>query len=676
MRVRSVLIANRGEIACRIARTAQRLGLKTIAVYSEADAGALHARMADEAHLIGPAPARESYLDGERIIATALQAGAEAIHPGYGFLSENAGFAEACAAAGLVFIGPPPQAIRAMGLKDAAKALMVKAGVPVVPGYHGADQDDDLLAEEAAETGYPVLIKASAGGGGKGMRRVDAPTDFRAALEACRREALSAFGNDKVLIEKYIQNPRHVEMQVFADNHGNAVHFYERDCSLQRRHQKVIEEAPAPGMPEDMRALMGEAAVAAAKAVGYSGAGTVEFIADGSDGLKPDRFYFMEMNTRLQVEHPVTEAITGLDLVELQLRIACGEPLPFGQQGVPPIAGHAVEARLYAEDPAAGFLPQSGRLFRIRWPERMTGIRIDTGVETGAEITPHYDPMIAKIIAHGCTREEALSRLGRALGETKVLGLRTNVAFLGRLAAEPDFVAGHFDTGFIARHEEELCRPAAGARERALAALAWFGHFNRQAAQGSDPWGRRDGWALEGPERTDVLALVVNGEAVRARLTWKDDGLVVALTGGSDEESFHFAYPQWNEDGLVTECDGDRLEALVAGEDETHRAFLSIGDAHVEAAPLDLLARDEEEGTGAAVIRAPMSGRVIKVLAGVGEEVARGAALVIVEAMKMEHVMRAGHGGRVSALAVKEGDQVAEGQVLASIAALEEPAAT
>ena len=674
--LKSVLIANRGEIACRIARTARRMGLRTIAVYSEADAGALHARVADEARLIGPAPARQSYLDGERIIATALAAGAEAIHPGYGFLSENAGFADACAAAGLVFVGPPAQAIRAMGLKDAAKVLMVKAGVPVVPGYHGADQDDDLLAEEAAETGYPVLIKAAAGGGGKGMRRVDAPADFRAALEACRREALSAFGNDSVLIEKYVQNPRHVEMQVFADNHGNAVHFYERDCSLQRRHQKVIEEAPAPGMPEDMRALMGEAAVAAAKAVGYSGAGTVEFIADGSEGLRSDRFFFMEMNTRLQVEHPVTEAITGLDLVELQLRIASGEPLPFGQEGVPPIDGHAVEARLYAEDPSAGFLPQSGRLYRIRWPEGLKGVRIDTGVETGAEITPHYDPMIAKIIAHGSTREEALSRLGRALGETRVLGLRTNVAFLGRLAAEPDFAAGRFDTGFIGRHEDALCRPAAGARERALAALAYFGHFSRRGAASADPWGHRDGWALKGPERTDVLALVVNGEAVRAHLTWKDDGLAVALTGGSDGERFHFAHPQWREDALVSECDGDRLEALVAGDADTQRAFLGVGDAHVEAARLDLLARDEEEGSGGAVIRAPMSGRVIKVLAVVGEEVARGAALVIVEAMKMEHVMRAGHGGRVGALAVKEGDQVAEGQVLASITAPEEPAGT
>ncbi len=672
--LKSVLIANRGEIACRIARTARRMGLRTIAVYSEADAGALHARSADEAHLIGPAAARQSYLDGERIIATALKTGAEAIHPGYGFLSENAGFADACAAAGLIFVGPPANAIRAMGLKDAAKALMIKAGVPVVPGYHGADQDDDLLAEEAAETGYPVLIKAAAGGGGKGMRLVERHEDFREALAACRREAASAFGNDSVLIEKFIQNPRHVEMQVFADNHGAAVHLYERDCSLQRRHQKVIEEAPAPGMPDDMRRAMGQAAVAAAKAVGYSGAGTVEFIADGSEGLQDGKFWFMEMNTRLQVEHPVTEMITGLDLVELQFQVASGEALPFDQQGVPAIDGHAFEARLYAEDPSGGFLPQAGRLQRIKWPLGLNGIRVDTGVETGAEITPHYDPMIAKIIAHGSSRAEALGRLGRALGETRVLGLRSNVAFLGRLVAEPEFAAGRFDTGFIERAGERLTRSPAGPRERALAALAWFGVYARSGAAVGDPWARSDGWSLKGPERTDVLALAINGEPVRARLTWNDHGIAVALIGSSDETSFQFAHPDWREGALITECSGDRLEAMVAGDLARRRCFLAAGDAQVEATAIDLLDRDEDEGTGAAVLRAPMSGRVIKVLAGEGDEVARGAALVIIEAMKMEHVMRAGHGGRVSALPVREGDQVAEGQVLASIAATEEPA--
>ncbi len=650
------------------------MGLRTIAVYSEADAGALHARSADEAHLIGPAAARHSYLDGERIIATALKTGAEAIHPGYGFLSENAGFADACAAAGLVFVGPPAEAIRAMGLKDAAKALMIKAGVPVVPGYHGVDQDDDLLAEEAAETGYPVLIKAAAGGGGKGMRLVEAHEDFRAALAACRREAASAFGNDSVLVEKFIQNPRHVEMQVFADNHGGAVHFYERDCSLQRRHQKVIEEAPAPGMPPDMREAMGSAAVAAAKAVGYSGAGTVEFIADGSEGLKNGKFWFMEMNTRLQVEHPVTEMITGLDLVELQFKVASGEALPFNQAGVPAINGHAVEARLYAEDPANGFLPQAGRLHRIRWPHGLKGIRIDTGVESGAEITPHYDPMIAKIIAHGSSRAEALGRLGRVLGEVRVLGLRSNVAFLGRLVAEPEFADQHFDTGFIERSGERLTRSPAGPRERALAALAWFGVFARSGIAASDPWARSDGWSLKGPERTDVLALNINGEGSRAHLTWNDQGIAVSLIGSSDETCFQFAHPEWREGALVSECGGDRLEALVAGDQARRRCFLALGDAQVEASAIDLLDRDEDEGAGAAVVRAPMSGRVIKVLAGEGDEVARGAALVIIEAMKMEHVMRAGHAGRVSALPVREGDQVAEGQVLASIASAESPA--
>jgi 3-methylcrotonyl-CoA carboxylase alpha subunit len=672
--LKSVLIANRGEIACRIAATARRMGLRTIAIYSEADVGALHARAADEAHLIGPAPARLSYLDAKAIIALALKTGAEAIHPGYGFLSENAGFAEACATAGLTFVGPPASAIRAMGLKDAAKALMIKAGVPVVPGYHGADQDIDILAEEAAETGYPVLIKAAAGGGGKGMRLVEAHQDFRAALEACRREAASAFGNDAVLIEKYIQNPRHVEMQVFADAHGNAVHLYERDCSLQRRHQKVIEEAPAPGMTQEMRARMGQAAVAAARAVGYAGAGTVEFIADGSEGLRADRFWFMEMNTRLQVEHPVTEAITGLDLVELQFRVAAGQPLPFDQAGVPAIDGHAVEARLYAEDPSGGFLPQAGRLYRVKWPQGLKGIRIDTGVETGAEITPHYDPMIAKIIAHGSSREEALGRLRRALGETKVLGLKSNIAFVGRLAGAPDFVAGDFDTGFIARHAAALCAPAAGPREKALAALAWFGASARQNRAANDPWARADGWVLKGAERTDVIALTVNGEAVRARLTWKDDGMAVALTGGSDATSFLFAHPDWREDALISECDGDRLEALVAMDAARRRCFMAVGDAHVEAAAIDLLARSEDEGAGAGVVRAPMSGRVIKVMAGEGDVVARGAALVILEAMKMEHVMRAGHAGQVTALPVSEGDQVAEGQVLANIAAVDEPA--
>jgi 3-methylcrotonyl-CoA carboxylase alpha subunit len=674
--LKSLLIANRGEIACRIARTARRLGLHTIAVYSEADSDALHARLADEAHLIGPPAPRESYLNAARILEVAKRSGAEAIHPGYGFLAENAEFAQGCVEAGIVFVGPPASAIRAMGLKDAAKALMTKARVPVVPGYHGGEQGVAFLAEQAAEIGYPVLIKAAAGGGGKGMRRVDYARDFAEALAACKREAASAFGNDKVLIEKYVLSPRHIEMQVFADAHGNALHLYERDCSLQRRHQKVIEEAPAPGMPEAMRARMGEAAVVAAKAVGYVGAGTIEFIADGSKGLDPDAFYFMEMNTRLQVEHPVTEMVTGLDLVELQLRVAAGERLPFGQDEVPAISGHAVEARLYAEDPAAGFLPQSGRLHRLVWPPRQAGIRIDTGVESGSAITPHYDPLIAKVIAHGATRAEALGRLAGALGLTRVVGLRTNLAFLGRLIAAPDFAAGGVDTGFIDRHAQELCRPSVGPRDLALAALAHFGHVACAGAPGgavpSDPWARTDGWTLAGAPRTEVLALLLNGEAVRAHLTWERGGLSVRLAGG---DAFHFADPRWPPDGLIAQCGGDRLEALVVADAARRRSFVALGEAHVEVAAIDLLARDAEEGEGAAVIRAPMSGRVIRVAAGEGEVVERGSALVILEAMKMEHVMRAGHSGRIASLPVREGDQVAEGQVLATLEAAGEAGA-
>src|SRR5215211_9224794 len=450
----SVLIANRGEIACRIIRTARQLGMRTIAVYSEADAEALFVQMADEAHLIGPPPARESYLRIDRIIEVAKRTRAASIHPGYGFLSERAEFAEACAANGIVFVGPPASAINAMGLKDAAKTLVQQAGVPVVPGYHGSKQDPGFLRQKAYEIGYPVLIKAVAGGGGKGMRRVEKAADFDAALESAQREAQSSFGDPRVLVEKYILSPRHIEIQVFADSHGNVVHLFERDCSLQRRHQKVIEEAPAPGMTAEVRALMGRAAVEAARAVGYVGAGTVEFIADAREGLRPDRFYFMEMNTRLQVEHPVTEAITGLDLVELQFRVASGERLPFAQ-GDLAIQGHAIEARLYAEDPEREFLPSTGKLWALELPAG-EGIRVDTGVEAGGEVTPYYDPMIAKIIAHADTRDEALDRLATALGDTLIAGPKTNTALLKRLCEARDFRAGRFDTGFIDRNLEAL----------------------------------------------------------------------------------------------------------------------------------------------------------------------------------------------------------------------------
>jgi 3-methylcrotonyl-CoA carboxylase alpha subunit len=508
----SVLIANRGEIAVRIARTARRLGLRTIAVYSQADAGALHVRLADEAHLIGPAPAAESYLAAGRLIDVAKRAGAACIHPGYGFLAENPEFAEACAAAGIVFIGPPPAAIRAMGLKDAAKALMEKAGVPVVPGYHGARQEPKFLREKAYEIGYPVLVKAVAGGGGKGMRRVDKHAEFEAALAGAMREAKSAFGDDRVLVEKYIASPRHIEIQVFGDARGNVIHLNERDCSLQRRHQKVIEEAPAPGMSLGLRAAMGQAAVAAAKAVGYVGAGTVEFIAEASKGLAADRFWFMEMNTRLQVEHPVTEAVTGLDLVEWQFRVASGEPLPLAQGDVP-LAGHAVEARLYAEDPEKGFLPSTGRLVALDFPSG-EGIRVDAGVTAGSDVTPYYDPMIAKLIAHGRNRAEALDRLASALDRTRVAGPRTNLAFLAALVKSDGFRGEQFDTGFIERNLAALkavpLRPCGGGLRgraspcpRAGAHCRAFG-LGRRIAVGRDgrvPARRRPGRGAAGAGR-------------------------------------------------------------------------------------------------------------------------------------------------------------------------------
>ena len=464
---KSVLIANRGEIACRVMRTARSLGLRTIAVHSSADRNALHVRSADEAYEIGPAPAAQSYLRAERILDVAKRTGAACIHPGYGFLSENAEFAEACAAAGIIFVGPSPSAIRAMGLKDEAKALMRRAGVPVVPGYDGAEQNMEFLRAEAVRIGFPVLIKAVAGGGGKGMRRVERAEDFAEALAGAQREAQNAFGNSRVLIEKYILAPRHIEMQVFGDSFGNAVHLFERDCSLQRRHQKVIEEAPAPGMTQEMRAAMGAAAVAAAKAVNYTGAGTVEFIVDGSQGLRPDGFWFMEMNTRLQVEHPVTEAITGLDLVELQFRVAAGEALPFTQEDLS-INGHAVEARLYAEDPANGFLPSTGPIAAL-YLAQPGGIRVDAGVDEKGEVTPFYDPMIAKVIALGDTREDALTMLHHALAASYVAGPRTNRDFLTRLIGSFGFMHGDFDTGYIDEHIEQLAPSRDGVDERAVA---------------------------------------------------------------------------------------------------------------------------------------------------------------------------------------------------------------
>ncbi|HEY8381717.1 MAG TPA: acetyl/propionyl/methylcrotonyl-CoA carboxylase subunit alpha [Microvirga sp.] len=640
----SVLIANRGEIACRIIRTAKRLGMRTIAVHSEADAGAMFVQMADEAHLIGPAAARESYLVIDRIIEVAKRTGAASIHPGYGFLSERAEFAEACAANGIVFVGPPASAIKAMGLKDAAKALVSQAGVPVVPGYHGSKQEPEFLRGKAYEVGYPVLIKAVAGGGGKGMKRVDKAVDFDAALESAQREAQNAFGDPRVLVEKYVLSPRHIEIQVFADGHGNVVHLFERDCSLQRRHQKVIEEAPAPGMTPEMRAAMGNAAVEAARAVGYVGAGTVEFIADGREGLRPDRFYFMEMNTRLQVEHPVTEAITGLDLVELQFRVASGERLPF-TQGDLAIDGHAVEARLYAEDPEKEFLPSTGKLWALEFPEG-EGIRIDTGVEAGDEVTPFYDPMIAKVIAHGATRDEAMDRLAQALGETVVAGPKTNVAFLKKLCEAGEFRAGRFDTGFIDRNLQDLGAVPRENDKAVVAAGALYLVQNDQASvvmraaeHGGDvggPWWRADSFQLLG-RRDTGLDLVVDGEPTKLHLSWDEDGAFVAGVERSEDD----------EDYTIVEAD-DGVIVLDRGR-------------QTRVALRDPFAVDLEHMDEGGSVKAPMHGKLIAVFVQPGDRVEKGQRLAIVEAMKMEHALVAPADGEVAEIAAEPGAQVAEG---------------
>jgi acetyl/propionyl-CoA carboxylase alpha subunit len=620
---RSVLVANRGEIARRVFATARRMGIETVAVYSEADAHAAHVADADRAVAIGPPAARESYLVGEKIIAAAKATGAEAIHPGYGFLSENAEFAEAVSAAGLIWIGPPPAAIRAMGLKDAAKALMQKAGVPVTPGYLGEDQDEATLAREAARIGYPVLIKAVAGGGGKGMRRVDRAGDFDAALGAARREAKASFGDDRVLLETYVTRPRHIEVQVFGDSQGNVVHLFERDCSLQRRHQKVIEEAPAPGMDAATRAAVTEAAVKAAKAVSYVGAGTVEFIADGSAGLKPDRIWFMEMNTRLQVEHPVTEMVTGLDLVEWQFRVAAGEPLPLKQAEIG-LTGHAVEARLYAETTAGGlFLPSTGVLQHFALPPN---VRADAGVEEGGEVTPFYDPMIAKLISHAPTREEALAELAEACDGVEVFPVKTNAGFLARCLEAPDFIAGDVDTGFIERNLADLTA-ATGPSPAALAAAAQAAMVEDEHA-GDSPWDALTGFRMNAPSQTAVR-LFLDGKPVmadaaapsagRAALITPDDQIVVFESG----EAFVFS---------------------------THPP----SEAAVDAA-----------GDGA--IRSPMPGKVTQLSVKPGDKVTKGQALVTLEAMKMEHALTAPFDGFVEAVGVKLGDQVSEGAALVTL---------
>ena len=631
-----ILIANRGEIACRVIETAHRLGVSTVAVYSDADAQAKHVAMADAAVRIGRAPAAESYLRGDAIIWAALATRAQAIHPGYGFLSENPDFVEAVTAAGLAFVGPPAGAIRAMGLKDAAKRLMAEAGVPVVPGYHGEDQSEGFLAERAAEIGWPVLIKAVAGGGGKGMRRVDAASGFAPALDAARREARAAFGNDAVLIEKYVAIPRHVEIQVFGDSHGNAVHLFERDCSAQRRHQKVLEEAPAPGMTLEVRAAMGAAAVQAAKAIGYVGAGTVEFIADASGPLRPDGFWFMEMNTRLQVEHPVTEAITGLDLVEWQLRVACGDPLPKRQEELA-IRGHAIEARLYAEDPARGFLPATGTLTHLAFPP---GLRADSGVRAGDTISPWYDPMIAKLVAHGPTRAAALRALARGLDATRVAGSTTNLGFLARLVRQPDFAAGRLDTGLIDRHLAALTDPAEPSAEvHALAALAADGLLDRQ-----DPLA---GFALWAP--------LVRPSAFGARIEvlgpdrFRVDGRAIEVLARDGDE-------------LAVAADGRERHFAVTVAGRTVTVF-DGAEAHVFAVP-DPLDGGDEAQAAADDLRAPMPGLVKALAAAPGATVRRGEVLLVLEAMKMEHALVAPRDGVVAEVLVAEGAQVTDGTLL------------
>jgi 3-methylcrotonyl-CoA carboxylase alpha subunit len=662
----SVLIANRGEIACRIIKTARRLGLRTIAVYSDVDRTSLHVELADEAYAIGAAPAVSSYLDQRAILSVAQRAGAQCLHPGYGFLAENASFARACSDAGIAFVGPPADAIRAMGLKDLAKSLMQKAGVPIVPGYHGSRQEASFLREKAYEIGYPVLIKAVAGGGGKGMRKVDTHAEFETALESAQREARASFGNGQVLIEKYISAPRHVEMQIFADRFGHVVHLFERDCSLQRRHQKIIEEAPAPGMSCEVRDAMGRAAIAAAKAVNYVGAGTVEFIADGRQGLRSDSFYFMEMNTRLQVEHPITEAITGLDLVAMQFRVAAGEPLGFDQGGVA-MTGHAVEARLYAEDPELGFLPSSGEIYGLRLPQG-EAVRIDSGVREGDSVSPHYDPLMAKIIAFGGDRTQALDRLQAALERTVVIGPKTNTAFLAALVAAPDYRAERFDTGFIAANLATLGGLRAPLDPIAIAVgVTVLLPQRSQSKSFDDPWGRSDAFELGAVRRTTMPIIA------------DDQPLTAVLIGGMEEAR-----------AIETTLDIE-LPALNYKSSAAYKICRRIDNYDRQAAPLALVVAGEAlvlrngrqtrvrlvdlgdyshapEDASDGAVRAPMHGKLVQLFVRPGDPVDKGARLAIVEAMKMEHTLLAPLAGTIGEIVVQPGAQVQKAAILMVIA--------
>jgi 3-methylcrotonyl-CoA carboxylase alpha subunit len=661
---KKILIANRGEIACRVAATARRLAIRTVAVYSDADARAKHVAACDEAVHIGGSAPKDSYLQWERIIAAAKATGAEAIHPGYGFLSENEGFAAACAEAGLVFIGPPASAIQAMGLKAESKQLMEKAGVPLVPGYHGHEQDPALLQREADRIGYPVLIKASAGGGGKGMRAVEKREDFAAALASCQREARNSFGDEAVLVEKYVTRPRHIEIQVFGDSHGNYVYLFERDCSVQRRHQKVLEEAPAPGMTEAMRKRMGEAAVSAARAVDYVGAGTVEFIVEQRG--KEMNFFFMEMNTRLQVEHPVTEAITGLDLVEWQLRVAAGQPLPLQQEQLR-INGHAIEARICAENPDKNFLPATGTLHVYRKPAHAeferAAVRIDDGVREGDAISPYYDSMIAKLIVHGATREEALARLDAALAATHIAGLATNVQFLRHVVKSRSFAEADLDTALIPREQAVLFRQQPVGLELAAAAAVAKTLLDEQSLASTDPFSRRDGWRSHGAA-SRRFEFEFAGEHQKAELRYLHDGALQLAVNGSAPAPLVF---RATGDAIELQLGERRQRAVVYTLGETDHVFTPQGAAQIVS--IDLLAHAGEGAAEGGRLTAPMPGKVVSFSVKAGDKVSKGQPLAVMEAMKMEHTIAAPADGTVAELLFAPGDQVAEGAELLKLAA-------
>ncbi len=644
-----ILIANRGEIACRVIETAHKMGIRTVAVYSDADADAKHVAMAGEAYRIGPPAVSESYLKGDVIIETALKSGAEAIHPGYGFLSENPDFVESVTAAGLRFIGPSADSIRAMGLKDAAKTLMEKAGVPVVPGYHGDNQDPDFLAAEAERIGYPVLIKARAGGGGKGMRKVDSPADFSTALEGAQREGLASFGDGRCLIEKWITTPRHIEIQVFGDDHGNVVHMFERDCSLQRRHQKVIEEAPAPGMTREMRQAMGDAAVRCAKSVNYSGAGTVEFIVDASEGLRPDRFWFMEMNTRLQVEHPVTEMVTGQDLVEWQLLVAGGNKLPLDQNSLT-LNGHAFEARIYAEDVPAGFLPATGKLEYLKFAD---DVRIDSGVREGDVISPWYDPMIAKLTCHGSRRDVALGRLKHAIDETRISGSVTNLDFLSRLCTNPLFSTGNVDTGLIERYIDVL------VKTRQAQPVDWA--IAAAVAKGAPLKDVHAGWSLWGGLE-QVVTLETAGETRSLSVRFSSPAQVHVTLDG---QGFDLGFAPLDNGDFKVSLDGLVMDVGFARGAETVTLFKAGNtfNFHVK----QLVGIDTAEGEDGGAVVSPMPGLLKYAFVDAGETVAKGDPLVVVEAMKMEHTLVAPRDGVVASLLVAVGAQVDAGDMLVEL---------